>query len=459
MHKHFSLLRINSAIFLVFIFALVSCGGTTASHPSQPTITAMTPLPQVDGSDWPMYHRDLQHTGYLASFPDPKSLYHGWRAALDGAVYAEPLAVSGHVIVATEGDTLYSLDALTGQVVWNTHVGTPVPLSTLPCGNIDPLGITGTPVYDAATGLIFAVAEVSGPSHVLVAVDLQTGQIRWQRPVDPPGMVARAHQQRAALALANGIVYVAFGGLAGDCGPYHGWVVGVKTSGQGDLLTYQVPTTREGGIWAASGPGIDGQGNVYVSVGNGETTSGAWDHSDSVLRLSPQLQLEDGFAPSVWQQENAGDVDLGSMGPLLLPNNWLIANGKSGTVYLLKQNALGGIGGQQQQLALCSSFGGGASIGMTVFLPCTSGLQSIKVTDGAQLVPGWHATPPGSPVIGGHTVYSLDSSGTLFAFDVDTGATRASIPLESTSRFATPMLYGNAIYVGTMNGVMAVGIK
>src|SRR5260370_36299396 len=145
-----------------------------------------------------------------------------WKEPVDGAVYAEPLVVDGQVIVATENDTLYALDARTGQVQWRTSVGTPVPQSDLPCGNIDPLGITGTPIYDPQTGLVYAVAEIQGPGHILVGVDVKTGHIKVRRLVDPPGMNPHAHQQRAALALSGGRAHIAFGGLHGACGNYHG---------------------------------------------------------------------------------------------------------------------------------------------------------------------------------------------------------------------------------------------
>jgi outer membrane protein assembly factor BamB len=430
-------------------------------------VSMFTPAPSVaapgrqTGADWTTYHANPARTGYVAGARDPTRLTGLWSKQLDGAVYAEPLVVGGHVLVATENNTLYALDARSGQVRWRLSVGSPVPLSALPCGNIDPLGITGTPVYDARTGMVFAVAEVQGPAHILIGVDVKTGHVRVRRSVDPPGTDALALQQRGALALFAGRVYVAFGGLYGDCGNYHGLVVAARTDGSGALLTYQVPTTREAGIWATPGPVIDAQGNLYVTVGNGAATQGDWDHSDSVLRLSPTLGLQDGFAPASWQSDNAGDADLGSMGPVLLANGLLFANGKSGQGYLLRAHHMGGIGGQVQTISLCTAYGGAAVRGQSLFIPCSDGLRQITVASGSRFVSGWHAPQSviGSPVVGGQTVYSLDPGGLLYALDATSGRVRATRAVGATSHFATPTLSQGSIYIGTLSGVVAVGIK
>jgi len=429
-----------------------------STPPTQLPATTTPTTPPTKSTDWTTYHHDNTRTGYLPDEPDLQRLTKAWSASLDGPVYAEPLVVGEHVLVATEGDSLYSLNARTGQVEWRTNVGSPVPLSTLPCGNIDLLGITGTPVYDPQTRLVFAVAEVSGAAHILVGVDVSTGKVKVRRSVDVDGMEPRVHQQRAALALSGGMVYIAYGGLFGDCGNYHGWVVASRTDGQGPLLSYQVPTTREGGIWAPPGPIIDEAGHLYVSVGNGEATSGNWDHSDSVLKLSPTLQLEDGFAPDRWPEDNAGDADLGSMGPVLLPGGLIFIAGKSSLGYLLHADRLGGVGGQALVKPICDAYGGAAVLGSVVFVPCPGGLQQVKVGPGIALTLGWRASQvPGSPIIGGHTVYSLDpSSGTLYALDSESGSVKATLSVGTTSRFATPTLSAGRLFVGTLTGVVAV---
>ncbi len=469
MHSYNLYTRLQWVAMAIILLVLAGCSNplVPASRPVQVTpltlqpgaSTTKTVSPQK--SDWTTYHYENTRAGYIASMADPQRLTRAWNTQLDGAVYGEPLTVGGHVLVATENDTLYSLDGATGQILWHTNVGTPVEQSSLPCGNISPLGITGTPVYDSATGLVFAVAEITGPAHILVGLDASTGVVKVRRVADPKGMDVVAHQQRAALALANSTVYIAYGGLAGDCANYHGWVVGSKTDGTGPLLSYQVPTTREGGIWAPSGPAIDAAGRLYVAVGNGETTQGGWDHSDSILRLSPTLQLEDGFAPQNWQDENARDADLGSMGPLLLPNGLIFADGKSGLGYILHSNALGGVGGQAQVAQICPSFGGAATNGTHIFVPCTSGLRQLVLNAG-KVTMGWVASDQltGSPVIGGNTIYAMNpSDGGLYALDSATGKIRANVTVGQVSRFATPTLAAHHIYVGTLTGVVGVSVE
>ena len=455
---------------LLLILSACSGGATGSTPQTTPTITslALTPPAQptatpagasTGSTDWTTYHRDNRRTGYIASTPDAHSLTRAWRRQLDGAVYAEPLVVGKHVIVATEGDSLYALDPTTGSVQWHTNVGSPVPLSLLPCGNIDPLGITGTPVYDPATGLVFAVAEVSGPAHILVGVEAASGHVKVHRLVDTDGMDPRAHQQRGALTLANGMVYITYGGLDGDCSDYIGRVVASRTNGQGPLLVYRVPTPREGGIWTPPGASVDAAGNIYVSVGNGAITGGQWDHSDSVLKLSPTLRLEDAFAPTTWGSENANDEDLGSQGPVLLPNNFIFAAGKSGQGFVLRANALGGIGGQVDVQDVCTSFGGAASVGSTAFIPCTDGVRQISVDASGHMHQGWQASGniAGSPVVGGHTLYSL-SNGMIYALNMDNGQVVTSLNVGQANRFATPTISGSSIFIGTLTGITAVKI-
>jgi len=370
---------VRRAVSLLALSLLAACGGgsgasTTAPGDGPPASglslppVAGAPSPPAAkpghlrlGPDWPTYHHENSRGGYVGAGPDPQAPAVAWQAALDGKVYASPLVVGGRVLAATEAGSLYSLDGATGRVLWRRHLADPIPAASQPCGNIDPLGVTGTPVYDPASHQVFAVTTEAGSRHVLFAVDAATGRVRSQRAVDAPGSVPATQLQRGALLLAGHTVYIAYGGNLGDCGAYHGRVVAVPVAG-GALRSFAVPTGREAGIWAASGPAATPAGEVLVTTGNGAAAGGDWDHSDSVLRLSPALALQDGFAPQGWAQENSVDADLGSTGPVLLPGGTqALAAGKGGSAYLVDIGHLGGVGGERvaARLLLVRRRGGG----------------------------------------------------------------------------------------------------
>ena len=441
--------------------AVTSSGSVTTSGAGSPSGAGPAGTDPAPG-DWPTYHRTNDRSGAVPGVPAPRRLTSAWSAQLDGAVYGQPLVLGDLVVVATEHDSVYGLALATGSVRWHVSVGTPAPLSQLPCGNIDPLGITGTPAYDASTGSVFAVAELDGGHHDLVALDARSGAVRWRRTLDVTNRNYRAEQQRGALAVAGGRVYVPFGGLAGDCSNYVGYVTGTPVSGSGDTVRYEVPTAREGGMWAPSGVAIDAGGDVWAAVGNGASTGVPYDGSDSVLRLAPDLGRRlDFFAPTNWGSENAEDADLGSTGPLLLDRGRVLISGKTGDVYLLAADRLGGIGGQMADVGGCSGFGGMAwdAAQQAAFVPCTNGLLRVDVGE-RSLTAGWRAEAriTGSPVVGGGAVFSLDPSGTAVALDERSGAPLASAPVGPTSRFASPVLSGSRVLVPTLSGVVALTI-
>jgi outer membrane protein assembly factor BamB len=336
-----------------------------------------------------------------------------------------------------------------------------VPLADLPCGNIDPLGITSTPVYDTANGLVYAVAETSGYHHVLAGISVRDGVVRVERDIPTPDGQPRYDQQRPALAIGGGRVYVAFGGLYGDCGPYRGSVAGVPLSGSGPLISYVVPTPREGAVWGTAGPVTGPDGTLYVSVGNGSQSSTSFDGSDSVTALSPALRRAGVFAPSTWADDNAHDLDLGSTQPALLPDGMLLADGKSGTAYLVEAAHLGGVGGQVARAEVCEAYGGAAVAGSVVYEPCAQGGLAAVGVAGHAIRVRWRgpAQAQGSPVIGGGAVWVTDyQSGTLYELDQATGRTRASLSLGAAlPHFSSMSMTGGHAFLGTMTGVVAVG--
>jgi outer membrane protein assembly factor BamB len=408
-----------------------------------------------------MYHGDAAHSGrspFLPAVSGPPQVIKSLK--LDGDVYASPIAVGGVIVAATENDSVYGLDT-SGRQLWHVKVGTPSPAYQRACGNIDPLGITGTPVYSAQTGDVYLVAEHGGKvGHDLIALDLRTGQVRWSKDVDLPGPTPAAMQQRGALAIAGGRVWVSFGAQAGDCSNYKGRVVGVRLDGTGAPLLYDPSPNRQGGIWNPAGPTVDAAGQLYVVSANGSTFPGAaYDHTNSVLKLSPAGKLLDSFAPTDWAQNNQGDVGLGSQGVALVGSQWAVLGGKSGPVYVLRRGHLGGIGGQVSATDICRSFGGAAVDGDVVYLPCTDGVRAVRVDAAGTLHVLWQASGQvaGSPVVGGGRVWALDQlGGVLHALSPASGQSLEQVPVGETSRFATPAIYGGLILVPTLAGLVYV---
>src|SRR5579864_8325102 len=193
----------------------------------------------------------------------------GFVARLSGQVYAQPLywhdpqSNSGTLLVATEENVVQALDATTGRELWHRSLGKSVPRSSLRCGNIDPIGITGTPVIDETRTAIFVDAMIdtpSGPRHLVFGMSLTDGSVLPGWPVDIASVLEakgnifnpRDQGQRGALTIVGGVLYVPFGGHFGDCGDYHGWVVGISLEDPRIVVSW---ATRAGGggIWAPGG--------------------------------------------------------------------------------------------------------------------------------------------------------------------------------------------------------------
>jgi outer membrane protein assembly factor BamB len=240
-------------------------------------------IPVIDAAT----HTVLVEVGNkIQAFPSDSNNAAKWTSAdLGGLIMSAPVIVNDTVVVGTEHDTLNGLKLSDGTAAWAqpTIVGTAVPLSVIhnlgaPCGNIDPLGITSAVVANGNT--VFAVAEReknpqsdTSPEHVLVGVNASDGTtVLTPKNIDPPGMNVAAQQQRTGLLAANGNIYIGFGGLIGDCGNYHGWVVAARQSDAALVGSFEVatasPSNYAGAVWAPGGLAVDGSGNVYATTGN-----------------------------------------------------------------------------------------------------------------------------------------------------------------------------------------------
>jgi hypothetical protein len=293
-------------------------------------------------------------------------------AAFDGAMYASPLylkdgpAGKGAFFAVTTGNDVFALDETTGAVLWKTNIGVPPTATGAGCGNVLPLGIVSTPVIDQAAGTIYvagAIGTTSIARHEVPALNVMDGKERPGFPIDVTGMtsgaltfVAYPENQRSALSLVAGKLYVAYGGHAGDCGPYHGWVIAIDTADPTKRGAWATLGQGEG-IWAAGGMASDGK-SVFAVTGN--STIGAPDRTNSdseeVVRLSGLSAFtrseKNLYFPKTWKAMDGADADFGSSNPLYLsvpdstPSNYVAAVAKDGHLYLLNSDNLGGMDGQ-----------------------------------------------------------------------------------------------------------------
>jgi hypothetical protein len=289
-----------------------------------------------------------------------------FNGTISGNVYAQPLYIengpggAAMVIVATESNNVYALNAITGTVIWQRNVGPPVS-SGLPCGNISPLGITGTPVVDLASRSLFFDAMIDGATkkHFIYSLNVDTGAINPGWPVDVNAtamyngttFTSLVQNERAALGLVNGVVYVLYSGHAGDCGAYRGWVVGVRINNPASVIAWTT-TAIGGGIWGHGGVASDGT-NMFVVTGNTFNTGGNWSGGEAIIRLQAGPVFNGNptnyWAPTNWFSLDNGDIDLGGCGAVLIdvpgatPSQLALALGKDGNAYLLNRNNLGGI--------------------------------------------------------------------------------------------------------------------
>lgn len=437
-------------------------------------LAALIGLPGADAvsaadDDWPTYHHSMDRSGMAAvgmTFSDAQP---GWTTGgLDGAVYAEPLYVGGRVLVATENNTIYSIDAAGGGPVWQTHLAEPVDSGSLPCGNIRPtVGITSTPVVDTGSGILYAAAMIQPANYELYAVDLSSGVVVFHRPLDQSGLDAPSAGQRGALALQQGQVYIPFGGRFGDCGNYHGQVVAASASDPSAPLAQYTTPARRAGVWAAGGVAITADGTLYATTGNGDA-NGPEGRTEAVLALSPSLDELDSWQPTDWQALDRGDTDVGSVPPAVLQDQGLVfQGGKNGKGYLLRMGGLGGVGGEVAAGTIPANcggvFGATAYASPLLYLPCGNHVEALQIGNNPpSFTLAWRGPDEtgqptvGAPIVAAGAVWDVDLGGRLFALDAATGATRFTGQLPGRpNRFVGLTYGGGQVYVATPDGVAA----
>ena len=463
---------------------------------------------------------------------------------VDGSVYAQPLYVQGVVIngtprnvlyVATMNDKVYAFDADSSSPVplWmrnftNPPSVTPVPITDIAGANLNivgNVGIQSTPVIDAARGTIYLVARTKENGAYLQrlhALDIATGAARAGSPVTITASVAgtgsdsvhgasgrvvifnpRMQGQRAGLALANGVVLIAWAGHE-DLPPYHGWVMGYDAATLAQVAAFCVtPDASAGGIWQGGrAPTIDAAGNAYFVTGNGEW-DGTRDFGNSVLKFAVSrtgLSLVDYFTPSNQATLTANDDDLSGSSFTLLPGtNLMLGGGKEGVLYLLNSDNLGRMAANDAQIVQRIGVSGGHVMGGPVFWNSASlgrliynwseddVLKAYRFTSGRLALPPFaqgNVASPGHP--GGSLTLSANGStagsgivwasmptsqdgrhglvaGVLRAFDAETlneiwssERNPARDRVGSLMKFVPPVVVNGRVYLANHDNAVAV---
>ena len=416
-----------------------------------------------------------------------------------GNVHAQPLYIEGGpngpmIIVVTASNNIYALNASTGAVIWQrTDIG-PAVTSGLPCGNINPAGTIGTPVVDLASRSLFFDALIAGSSikHFIYSLNVDIGATNAGWPVDLNAtvsyngipFVSLAQENRGALALVNGIVYNSYSGYLGDCGNYHGWVVGVDISNPASVHGWAT-TALGGGIWGHSGVASDGT-NTFVITGNTFNTGGNWMGGEAIIRLQAGPtwtgQPTDYWAPINWFSLDNSDADLGGVSATLIdvpgatPSQLVLALGKDGNAYLLNRNNLGGIAAPVAQLSVDGAIRGQSSATYHtkqgtyfVFRTGSGEISAYKITATTPpaIVSAWSVSQngQGSPWVtttdGTNNtivwVVGAQGDGQLHGYNGDTGAViyPGADVMSGTRKWNSGIVARGSIYVANDNKVYA----
>ena len=405
----------KSLIFALSLIVVLSCIALLPAN-AQVNVTQKNNNPSRDG-----HYVDAAFTPTNAANLARDT---GFNGVVVGNVHAQPLYIEGGadgpmVVVVTASNNVYALHADTGTPIWSrTDIG-PAVTSGLPCGNENPVGIIGTPVVDLASRSLFFDALISGNpiKHFIYSLNSDTGTTRTGWPVDVNnagiGFTSLAQEDRGALALVNGIVYVPYSGYFGDCGNYHGWVVGVHIDNP-SIVGGWATAAQGGGIWGHSGVASDGT-NMFVITGNTFTSPGdPWSGGEAIVRLQAGPTFTgnptDFWAPANWQSLDNSDTDLGGCSAILIdvpgatPSQLVLALGKDGNAYLVNRNNLGGVAGPVTSLGVDGTLLGQSSTTYTtaqgtyfVFRAGGSQIKAYKITATSPpaIVSAWNASQSG----------------------------------------------------------------
>ena len=383
---------------LMLVMGLSQCSSSSSTSSSLKT-PPTTIVPDLDKVGVSTHHYDNARSGVQPQEStltpiNVKATTFGkqFTVTVDAAVYAQPLIVPNittadgqpHtlLIVATQNNSVYAFDADKAVTApyWQVSLmqsgETAVPYAATGATGVgNAIGITGTPVVDSTKGIVYLVSKTVNSSgsyaQRLHALSLQNGAEALNGPTTINASISGTatdasggqisfdplkENQRSALGLNNGIVWIAWASHSDTLPPYHGWFLGYNSSDISKQPTVFVDTPNGalGGIWmSAGGPGFDNSGNIYIVSGNGDFSAEGNNYSSSAMRLTPGvsanggLTVADYFTPYNQASLSSVDADFGVSGNLLLPDqtgpipHLLVTSDKSSLVYLLNRDNMG----------------------------------------------------------------------------------------------------------------------
>jgi hypothetical protein len=384
-------------ILAVLLLALCGCGsGPAASAANNPVFGANDVDQPVDVLTWrndvARTGQNLNETVLTPSNVNVSTFGKKFTFTVDNYVYGQPLVVTNQsisggthnvVYVVTANDSVYAFDADGASTTpyWqDSFIDAANGITAVPGANVgsgNQIGITGTPVIDRTRNAMYVVSRVVNASgdptdissyhQYIHALDLSTGVEHTGQPVEisacVPGTGYDAsngqvcfnpwrENNRVSLALVNNVVYAGWSSINDDEDPYHGWVLGFDADTLNLVATFNTtPNGSEGGIWmAGAAPACDSNGNLYLVSGNGTFGASGSNYGQSAVRLTyadGAFTLADYFTPFNWDAMDLSDLDVGSGGVLLLPDNTsfhphqLTFSGKEGNIFLVDRDNMG----------------------------------------------------------------------------------------------------------------------
>jgi len=335
--------------------------------------------------------------------------------------------------------------------------------------------------------------------HLIFSLNVDTGTTNVGWPVSVEGTSSGGvsfssiiQNERGALGIVGGRLYVPYGGHFGDCGAYHGWLIGVNLSNPADVIGWATRATggsaTGAGSWAVGGVASDGV-NPFIATGNTFSAAGVWRGGEAIIKLQPGPVFTgattDFWAPPDWSALDGSDTDLGGTGALMVdvpgatPSQLVVAFGKDRDAYVMNRNNLGGVSAPIAEALDVSASAiiqapatYRTSMGTYVTFRGSNSIGALRInpTNPPTITSAWSVSQPGrgSPFVtttdgtNNAIVWAVGSENSqrLMGWNGDTGAVvfnggGANELMSATRRFNTGIAARGRIYFAADNRVYA----